>query len=92
MGLSLREMKRVLDLARNGQSPCPEVERLVEQKLEMLVRQIPSLRELQRRLRCICEDREKTQARKDRSKELCCLIAGLPEARLFQNNNRYAKN
>jgi DNA-binding transcriptional MerR regulator len=34
MGLSLREMKRVLELARKGQSPCPEVERLVEQKLE----------------------------------------------------------
>ncbi len=92
MGPSLREMTRVLEVARKGQSPCPEVERLVEQKLEMLERQIRSLRELQRRLRCICEDREKPQASKDRSKELCCLIAGLPEARFFRNNDGHAKN
>ncbi len=92
MGPSLREMTRVLEVARKGQSPCPEVERLVEQKLEMLERQIRSLRELQRRLRCICEDREKPQASKDRSKELCCLIAGLPEARFFRNNDGHTKN
>lgn len=92
MGLSLREMKHVLELARKGQSPCPEVERLVEQKLGILERQIRSLRVLQRRLRCVRQDREKTQASKDRSKELCCLIAGLPEARFFRNNERQAKN
>lgn len=92
LGLSLREMKRVLELARKGQSPCPEVERLVEQKLEMLERQIRSLRELQRRLRCVRDGRDKSHASKDRSKELCCLIAGLPEARLFRNNDGPAKN
>jgi MerR family copper efflux transcriptional regulator len=92
VGLSLRQMRRVLELARAGQSPCAEVERWVERKLQSLETQIQSLRELQRRLRGICESRKKTQVQRDNSKELCCLIAGLPEARFFRKNESHAKN
>lgn len=92
VGLSLRQMRRVLELARAGQSPCAEVERWIERKLQSLETQIQSLRELQCRLRGICESRKKTQVRRDSSKELCCLIAGLPEARFFRRNESRAKN
>jgi DNA-binding transcriptional MerR regulator len=92
VGLSLRQMRRVLELARGGQSPCPEVEQWIEGKLETLEEQIQSLRELRRRLRGICQSRKKIQVQRDRSKELCCLIAGLPEARIFRNDESHAKN
>jgi MerR family copper efflux transcriptional regulator len=92
VGLSLRQMRRVLELARAGQSPCAEVERWIERKLQSLETQIQSLRELQHRLRGICESRKKTQVQRDNSKELCCLIAGLPEARFFRKNESHAKN
>lgn len=84
MGLSLRQTKRVLKLARTGQSPCTEVEQWIERKLEILGMQIRSLRTLQRRLRCISRSCTDPATAKDRSKELCSLIVGLPEARLFR--------
>jgi len=84
MGLSLRQMRRVLDLARTGQSPCKEVEQWAERKLETLESQIQFLRKLQRRLRCIRKSSTNGHRSGDRSKELCCLIEGLPEAKKFQ--------
>lgn len=85
-------MRRVLELARAGQSPCAEVERWIERKLKILETQIQSLRDLQGRLRGICESRKKIQVQRDSSKELCCLIAGLPEARLFRKNESHPNN
>jgi len=91
VGLSLRQMRRVLELARAGQSPCAEVEGWIGKKLEILETQIQSLRDLQRRLRSICESRKKSQIHRASSKELCCLIAGLPEARFFGKDESHAK-
>lgn len=77
-------MKPVLDLARTGQSPCPEVEEWVERKLETVESQIRSLRVLKRRLRYILKSCNKGHTSKDRTKELCSLIVGLPEAEKFK--------
>jgi DNA-binding transcriptional MerR regulator len=43
IGLSLEQMKRVLDLAREGRSPCPEVEQWVLARLAKLRAEIRGL-------------------------------------------------
>lgn len=92
IGLTLKEMGQVLELARAGRNPCPEVMRWVEQKSEHLETQIRWLRGLQRRLSllrrewtergisdCLGED------------ELCCLIESLPPTSLGKGGRRYEK-
>ncbi len=80
VGLTLSEMKRVIELAHNGRNPCPQVLKWIEEKDRALEQQIHSLRALQRRLRRfsrMCSTSSlMTCARED---ELCCLIEDLPK-------------
>jgi DNA-binding transcriptional MerR regulator len=83
VGLTLAEMKRVVMLAHDGTNPCPEIVEWLDGKDEAIERQIHSLRTLQQRLRrfrrlCSSNDVETCA----REKELCCLIADLPNSRL----------
>lgn len=88
MGLSLRQMRRVLDVARTGRSPCPEVEQWIRAGLVRVEEQIRELRSLEHRLRILssgfCDDERGV----DRSGQLCSLIVGLPEEKKFQERNR----
>jgi DNA-binding transcriptional MerR regulator len=82
IGLTLAQMKRVLELSRNGRSPCPEVLRWIDHKSELVEQQVRSLRILQRRLRQlrrVWSSPASTQCRS--GKELCCLIENLPDLR-----------
>ena len=78
VGLTLSEMKHVVELAHKGKNPCPEVIRWVDAKDKAVERQIQSLRALQRRLRhfrIMCSTTSVLScARRD---ELCCLIEDL---------------
>ena len=84
IGLSLRQMHRVLEAARNGQSPCPEVERWTRARLSKIEEQIRELQGLQRRLRILSRDFGDIPRDRDRSGELCTLVVGLPEEKKFR--------
>ncbi len=86
MGLSLLQMKRVLEVARGGRSPCAEVEQWVLAKRAELRTQIRTLLLLERRLRVLC--RGFSDGGADRERELCSLIIGLPEEKRFHERNR----
>lgn len=92
IGLTLKEMKHVLELARQGRNPCPEVMRWVEQKSERLQAQIQWLRGLQRRLNGLRREwaaREPTDCLGE--DELCCLIESLPLASETKGGKRDAQ-
>jgi DNA-binding transcriptional MerR regulator len=87
VGLTLSEMKRVLEFARQGKNPCPEVVQWIDEKDRAVEQQIHSLRALQRRLqrfREFCSVSSVTTCA--REKELCCLIEDLPNSRLMKGN------
>ncbi len=83
IGLTLAEISTVLELARRGRNPCPEVARWTQEKLELLERQIRFLRALQQRLRRLRRmwSRKTDPSRCAREGEICCLIEDLPEFR-----------
>ena len=79
VGLTLSEMKRVLEFARQGKNPCPEVVQWIDEKDRAVEQQIHSLHALQRRLRRfrgLCSVSSVTTC--TRENELCCLIEDLP--------------
>src|SRR5580704_18512158 len=50
VGLTLKEAKRLLELARNGKNPCPQVVKWIDEKAVAVERQIGTLTALQKRL------------------------------------------
>ena len=100
IGLTLKEAKRLLDLARKGKNPCPQVVNWIEAKAVAVQEQIRALRALQQRLdefRRACS----TPAALNcfRAGELCCLIEDLPNpnnggghAKAVRSRNRAASN
>ena len=51
VGLTLKEMTRLLELARKGKNPCPEVVKWADSKAAEMEQQIAGLKTLQERLR-----------------------------------------
>lgn len=87
VGLTLSEMKRVIEFARQGKNPCPELVQWIDEKDRAVEQHIHSLRALQRRLRRfrrICSLSSVTTCA--REEELCCLIEDLPNSRLMKGN------
>ncbi len=83
VGLTLSEMKRAIELAANGENPCPEVMQWLDAKDKMLEQQIHSLvalRQRLRRFRDLCSANDALTCA--REKELCCLIEDLLNSRL----------
>lgn len=89
VGLTLKETKRVLDLARKGKNPCPQVVEWVDEKVMAVEQQIRTLKALQKRLgefRQICSSSSVMSC--FRPGEMCCLIEDLPN---LKNGGSYAK-
>jgi len=87
VGLTLSEMKRVIEYARQGKNPCPKVVQWIDEKDRAVDQQIHSLRALQRRLRRfrrICSVSSVTTCGRD--EELCCLIEDLPNPKLAKGD------
>ena len=87
VGLTLSEMRRVIEVAHDGANPCPEMMQWLDDKDKALEGQIHSLRALQRRLRRfrdLCSTNDVLTCA--REKELCCLIEDLPNSRLMKGN------
>lgn len=87
VGLTLSEMKKVIEVAHDGGNPCPEVMQWLDDKDKALERQIHSLRTLRQRLRRfrrLCSSNDVFTCA--REKELCCLIEDLPNSRLTKGN------
>ncbi len=73
----------VIEFARQGKNPCPEVVQWIDEKNRAVEHQIHSLRALQRKLRRfrrICSVSSVTTCA--REEELCCLIEDLPNPQL----------
>lgn len=80
VGLTLAEMKRLLEMTRKGQNPCPEVIRWADEKARTVAEQIQTLQRLQQRLREFRRGYERDSALNCfRPGELCCLIEDLPD-------------
>lgn len=77
MGLTLRQMKSVLGIARGGQSPCPAVETWIAQRIGELEAEIRSLSRFRTSLQRILECQPQGQRSGDRKKECCSLLVGL---------------
>ena len=89
VGLTLKETKRLLELARKGKNPCPEVVRWADDKAAAVERQIEELKMLQERLdefRHICATSSVMTC--FRPGEMCCLIEDLPNTK---NGGGHAK-
>jgi MerR family transcriptional regulator, copper efflux regulator len=87
VGLTLSEMKKVIELAGDGGNPCPEVMRWLDEKDRALERQIDALRAVQQRLRRfrrLCRSNDVLACK--REKQLCSLIEDLPTPRLTKGN------
>jgi len=87
MGLSLRQMQRVLEVARSGRTPCPEVEQWIRARLVKVEEQIRQLQSLQQQLVVVSHGFRDGSADSDRSGDLCSLIVGLPEEKKFRERN-----
>jgi DNA-binding transcriptional MerR regulator len=89
VGLTLKETKRVLELARKGKNPCPQVVEWVDEKVIAVEQQIRTLKALQKRLsefRQMCSTSSVMTC--FRPGEMCCLIEGLPNPK---NGGSHAK-
>jgi DNA-binding transcriptional MerR regulator len=87
MGLSLRQMQRVLAVARTGRTPCPDVEGWIRARLVKIKVQIRELQALEKRLLAVSRGFCDWTVDSDRSGELCSLIVGLPEEKKFRERN-----
>jgi DNA-binding transcriptional MerR regulator len=88
LGLTLGEMREVLTLTRAGRSPCAAVEDRARERLAAVGQEIRELRALRSRLVRVVRQRP---ARGDRSREFCCLLRGLPEAKAFTEEVCHAR-
>jgi len=89
VGLTLKEAKRLLELARRGKNPCPQVMSWIDEKAVAVERQIRTLRVLQQRLdefRRACSTPAALNCFS--AGELCCLIEDLPNP---NNGGSHAK-
>jgi DNA-binding transcriptional MerR regulator len=89
VGLTLKEMRRLLELARKGMNPCPEVVKWADNRAAAVERQIGELKTLHQRLsdfRQICSTSSVLTC--FRPGEMCCLIEDLPDPK---NGGSHAK-
>lgn len=87
VGLTLLEMKRLIELAHDGANPCPEVVQWIDEKDRALEQQIHALHALQRRLRRLRRVCSTSSAMNcAREGELCCLIEDLPSPKSVKGN------
>ncbi len=87
MGLTLKQMQSVLQLARKGIGPCPTVEPWVDQKIEEMEAEIQSLTEHLTELKRIQQSYTRVRCAEAHSQECCSLLVGLPEEKHFRNAN-----
>lgn len=92
IGLTLAEIAKVLELARRGGNPCPEVARWVGQKAESLRKQIELLSALRRRLERFRRGWSKRlPCPPVHVSEICCLIEDLPSPKPLKGGVRNAE-
>lgn len=82
VGLTLTEIKKLLDLARRGKNPCPELVKWLDAKSNVVDQQIRAVRQLRLRIRQLQKLVEVSLSNCARPDELCCLIEDLAEAKL----------
>jgi MerR family transcriptional regulator, copper efflux regulator len=91
IGLTLAEMREILQIARRGRCPCPEVLRWTEQKAQSLEEEIKSLSVLLRRLKKIRRQWLEGSCSDGKCGDMCSLIEGLPEFRHEKGGKSHEK-
>ena len=79
VGLTLKEVKRLMELARKGKNPCPQVVKWVDEKAVAVEEQIRILKALQKRLDEFRHIGSTSSIMTCfQPGELCCVIEDLP--------------
>lgn len=91
LGLSLREVAQIFELARRGRNPCPEVLGWVERKTRALEEQIRWLTALRRRLDSYARQWRRKSPCPRLPVEICCLIEDLPAVRTSEGGAKHAQ-
>lgn len=91
IGLTLAEMRQVLELARRGRCPCRQVVEWTDRRVEGLELEIRALSEMLQRLKRIRRRWSAEACPDDPCGAVCTLIEELPEAKFFQGGKPDAK-
>jgi MerR family transcriptional regulator, copper efflux regulator len=91
IGLTLAEMRQVLEMARRGRCPCRQVIEWTERRVEALELENQRLSEMLRRLKRIRRQWSEEPCPDDPCGVVCSLIEELPEAKSFQGGKTNAK-
>lgn len=93
LGLTLGQIRQILQLVQRGQNPCPEVVRWAEQKIEWLRVEMERLRDLEQRLEAFVRAAaEKLPCSPVSPTEMCCLIEELPLSKTFDGGKADAQD
>lgn len=87
MGLTLKQMQSVLQLARKGIGPCSTVESWVDRKIAEMEAEIQSLTERLADLKRIQQSYTQVRRAEIHSYKCCSLLVGLPEEKHFRHIN-----
>lgn len=74
LGLKIADIKAILEMAEQGETPCEEVESLVRNRLEAITRQIDELRATKERIASAIQAWEKPGNCKSEEASFCPLI------------------
>jgi DNA-binding transcriptional MerR regulator len=74
LGLTIGETKSILDTVEKGESPCPQVRRLVEQRLTEIRRRLAELQAMEQRIAAALEAWSDLDDASPNGEALCPLI------------------
>lgn len=79
LGFTLAEISQILDEAKHGNSPCPLVREIVEQRIEENKRKIRELQQLQKKMEKALDDWTEMQDSLPNGDSVCHLIESVAE-------------
>lgn len=79
LGFTLAEISQILDEAKHGNSPCPLVREIVEQRIEENKRKIRELQQLQKKMEKALDDWTEMEDSLPNGDSVCHLIESVAE-------------
>lgn len=82
LGFTLAEISQILDEAKHGNSPCPMVREIVEQRIEENKRKIRELKQLQKKMEKALDDWTEMENSLPNGDSVCHLIESVAEMKV----------
>lgn len=79
LGFTLAEISQILDEAKHGNSPCPMVREIVEQRIEENKRKIRELKQLQKKMENALDEWREMENSLPNGDSVCHLIESVAE-------------